>query len=81
MELCNNRFFPKINFLKIRIKLRENIFIDIYFNAENDRKDFALIYNNERIFGYDNLKEWHMHPCEEPTLKQIFKEISEIISK
>ena len=29
--------------------------------------DFALIQNSKRIFGYDNLKEWHYHPYENPS--------------
>ena len=33
----------RINFLKLRLELDENVFLDIYFNAENGRKDFALI--------------------------------------
>jgi hypothetical protein len=28
---------------------------------------FGLIHNNQRIFGYDNLKEWHFHPYESPS--------------
>jgi hypothetical protein len=99
IETNTKRFFPqskhvvvkeRLNFLKLRIKLRERMFLDIYFNAENDRKDFALIHKENRIFGYDNLKEWHCHPfddpkrhikCENPKIEQIFREIARIVAK
>jgi hypothetical protein len=66
VRLNKDRLFPtsklmiireRMNFLKLRLELKENVFIDIYFNAENGRKDFALISGGKRIFGYDNLKE------------------------
>jgi hypothetical protein len=78
----------RMNFLKLRLELDENVFLDIYFNAENGRKDFALISGEKRIFGYDNLKEWHLHPfdhpedhveCEEPAMVKIFEEVASII--
>ena len=78
----------RMNFLKLRLELDENVFLDIYFNAENGRKDFALISGGKRIFGYDNLKEWHQHPfdhpenhvgCEEPAMVKIFEEVAGII--
>jgi hypothetical protein len=97
VRLNKDRLFPtsklmiireRMNFLKLRLELKENVFIDIYFNAENGRKDFALISGGKRIFGYDNLKEWHQHPfdhpgnhveCEEPTMVKIFEEVASII--
>jgi hypothetical protein len=50
--------------------------------------DFALIHHRERVFGYDNLKEWHYHPfespekhipCEEPALEKIIEEIKKVL--
>jgi hypothetical protein len=52
--------------LKVNIHLETNNFISIRYNARNGRMDFALISNNQRIFGYDNLKTWHYHPYEDP---------------
>ncbi len=52
--------------LKANIHLEENYFISIRYNARNERIDVALISNNRRIFGYDNLKKWHFHPYENP---------------
>ncbi|MGB9683213.1 MAG: hypothetical protein ACPL1I_09565, partial [bacterium] len=90
IERIKNIFLPslklviltrRINFIKIRIELDEDIFLDIYYNAENDRKDFAVILRGRRVLGYDNLEEWHKHPfespnlhlkCEEPDIEEIF---------
>ena len=76
------------SYIKLNIRIREDLFIYVRFNAENDRQDFALIHKNTRIFGYDNLKEWHYHPledpskhvpCARPSLRQIFEEMKAII--
>jgi len=73
--------------LKINIHLARNLFIAIRYNSRNGRMDFALIYHNKRIFGYDNLKEWHFHPyespeehipCEKPSIEKILTEIKQI---
>lgn len=62
---------PKINFsfyniqtilqteksFKANIYLEKNIFIAVRYKTRNKRIDFALIKDNQRIFGYDNLKE------------------------
>jgi hypothetical protein len=73
--------------LKANIHLDKNLFIALRYNARNERIDFALIHNNQRIFGYDNLKEWHSHPyenpsdhvlCEKPSLDKIIFDIKKI---
>ncbi len=53
--------------LKVNIHLEKNYFISIRYNTRNSRLDVALISNNQRIFGYDNLKRWHCHPYEAPS--------------
>ena len=55
------------DYLKLNIEITADTFIAIRFNAENGRQDFALIHKNQRIFGYDNLKQWHYHPLEDPS--------------
>ncbi|NOX20148.1 MAG: hypothetical protein GXO99_02640 [Nitrospirae bacterium] len=76
--------------LKANIHFGQNLFIAVRYNARNERIDFALIYKNQRVFGYDNLKEWHYHPfnnpsihipCKEPSIDRIISEIKEICSK
>ena len=84
IERVKSRFFPSLNLIIIR-----NLF-DTYYNAENDGKDFAIIYQGKRILGYDNLGEWHKHPfenpnshlkCEEPEIEEIFREILDILDR
>ena len=53
--------------LKANIYLEESYFIAVRYNARNGRVDIALICDNQRIFGYDNLKVWHLHPYEDPS--------------
>ena len=53
--------------LKARVYLDDNCFISLRYNARNNRIDVALIKNDQRIFGYDNLKQWHFHPYENPS--------------
>jgi hypothetical protein len=74
--------------LEARIKISEEIFIEVYYNILSDKKSFALIKNNQRIFGYDNYRYWHLHPlnsvtahipCEEPSIEKVFEEIKDII--
>lgn len=76
--------------LEARITLEEQLFISVYFNALTGRKNFALIHQGRRIFGYDNRRFWHRHPvenpemhirCREPLLNTIFKEMREIVEK
>jgi len=40
--------------VKIRVFLREEAFIDAYFNPENGNCSFALIKGGKRIYGADN---------------------------
>ncbi|MFH1562411.1 MAG: hypothetical protein ABIF11_03190 [Nitrospirota bacterium] len=74
--------------LYFRITINEDTLIDIYFNPDTERKDLSLIYKNERIYGFDNLKGWHYHPykepgkhisCEEPDVGDVLKEMKKIV--
>lgn len=76
--------------LKANIILDESLFIALRYNARNERMDFALIHNNQRIFGYDNLKQWHYHPfeasnehiiCDKPPISKIFSDIKNVCEK
>ena len=68
--------------IKLRVDLDEHRFIDVFFNERNRRTDLALIERGRRVFGYDNLGNWHRHPleaperheaCEEPTLEDFVR--------
>jgi hypothetical protein len=72
---------------KANIHLDMNTFIAVRYNARNKRMDFALIMDNQRSFGYDNLKDWHYHPqtnpaehilCKEPSIKKIISDIKDV---
>ncbi|RLI81033.1 hypothetical protein DRP07_08160 [Archaeoglobales archaeon] len=39
---------------KIRAEYSDNLFIDIYYNPDNNRYDASLIFDNERVLGWDN---------------------------
>ncbi|HWP93363.1 MAG TPA: hypothetical protein VNN20_14310 [Thermodesulfobacteriota bacterium] len=100
LEEINNaskKFFPLVTLqynivrnthLYVRITFQQDLLIDIYANCETERKDFALIHKNERIYGIDNLKGWHYHPfgeagkhvpCEEPSVEEVFENMKNII--
>lgn len=72
---------------KMRVELGARRFIDVFFNARNQRMDLSLIEGDRRSFGYDNLGAWHRHPterpdrheaCDPPTLEQFFREVAAI---
>jgi len=100
IELASQRFFPdteiqikivRASRLNIRILLpMRDLYLDIFYNVDTERKDFALIWKNRRIFGFDNLGGWHFHPYEspeqhvpspEPSVETVFLKISQILKK
>jgi hypothetical protein len=48
---------------------REEFFLRFYFNELTGTVAFALIKNQQRIWGvdYDNRRGWHLHPETSPT--------------
>lgn len=73
--------------VKLRIDLDARRFIDVFFNARNQRTDLALVAGDRRVFGYDNLGGWHRHPpedpdrhedCSAPTLEQFLREVDSL---
>lgn len=74
--------------LKMRIILSSKLFIDLFYSKRTERIDFALIEEENRIYGIDNLHGWHHHPfgkvqqhqpIDEPTLEKIFSDIKGIM--
>lgn len=47
----------------------EGFFLRFYFNEVTGTIAFALIDNQQRLWGidYDNRRGWHLHPVEDPT--------------
>ena len=52
--------------VKIKAIVKDDAFINIFYNAETLKYSFALIKNDRRIFGVDNARNWHIHPFENP---------------
>lgn len=63
-------------YLKVRIVIKENIFIEVRNNVRNTKTSYSLIKNGNRIAGFDNLDGWHLHPIEDPKLHKKIKEPS-----
>lgn len=77
----------RLTHLRFRITISEETFVDIYFNEETQRTDYALIHKGERVYGVDNLKGWHYHPlqaveqhlpCPEPSVREVFEKMKRI---
>lgn len=54
--------------VKGRVRLEQDRFLQVYFNERTGTTAFALIENEQRIWGvdYDDLRGWHMHPVDHP---------------
>jgi len=50
-------------------RVHEGLFLRFYFNATTSTIAFALIKEQQRIWGidYDNRRGWHLHPADNPT--------------
>ena len=78
----------RLTHLRLRITINEETLVDVYFNEETQRTDYALIHRGERVYGVDNLKGWHYHPfrtveqhlpCPEPSVLKVFEEMKGIV--
>jgi len=50
--------------------LHDDFFLRFYFNEVTGTTAFALIENQQRIWGldYDNPRGWHLHPVDDPSM-------------
>jgi hypothetical protein len=78
----------RLTHFSLRITINEETFVDVYFNEETQRTDYALIHKGERVYGVDNLKGWHYHPfqvveqhlpCPEPSVQAVFEKMRGIV--
>jgi len=78
----------RLTHLSLRISIDKETFVDVYFNEETQRTDYALIHKGERVYGMDNLKGWHYHPfraveqhlpCPEPSVQEVFEKMKGIV--
>lgn len=56
-------------FLKVRLFLKEELYVQIYRNDEYNTTNFVLILYDERIYARDEIRgSWHRHPENNPHL-------------
>ena len=55
-----------------RVLLEQDRFLQVYFNEETGTTAFALIEEEQRIWGvdYDDVRGWHVHPVDNPSQHQ-----------
>jgi len=52
--------------INLRIYLTVGGFIDVFYNQVSNRVAYALIQEDQRIYGADNTGDWHVHPFADP---------------
>ena len=52
--------------LKLRLVFSVDFFVEVFYAPQTSRTSFAMINDEKRIFGIDNLGGWHRHPLEDP---------------
>lgn len=81
--------------VKYRLIIEEDLFVQVYVNAENNTTGFVLINKGQRIYGRDAIEgKWHRHTFEDPlshdfsakgakkvTLKEFLMEVQEILDR
>lgn len=65
VEFFNIKILENI-ILRSRIFLPDALFIDVFYNFETGKIAFALIKDENRIYGADNTGGWHEHPFDGP---------------
>lgn len=58
--------------VKGRVLLDKDRFLQVYFNEQTGTTAFALVEEDQRIWGvdYDALRGWHVHPVDCPERHQ-----------
>ena len=56
--------------VKFRVDMMDGSFIDVFYNADTGKVSFAWIVNEQRVFGADNTRGWHVHPLCDPERHQ-----------
>ena len=83
------RYF-RLTQYSLRIIISQGLFVEVYYNDENERQSYALISKDKRMFGCDNLLDWHYHPLanpeqhdfcgKAPSLQEIFTELKNTVA-
>jgi len=62
--------------VKFRAHVGSATFVDVFVNVDTGKTSFALIKNQQRIFGADNTRGWHLHPFDSPEIHLPCEEMS-----
>ena len=55
------------NIIKVNLVIDNELFIQIYGNAQKDKVNLALIFKNRRLYGFDSEGgKYHCHPLDAP---------------
>jgi len=52
--------------INLRVEVTTDGFIDAFYNEQTDTIVYALIQDDQRVFGADNTGGWHIHPFDNP---------------
>jgi hypothetical protein len=52
--------------LKLRAHVGTLAFVEVFFNEETGKTSFALLRDEQRMFGADNTRGWPLHPIDTP---------------
>lgn len=83
------------NILKVRFYFADDLFIQIYRNDRSQNTSFSLIFEDERLYGRDEIEgNWHRHPFQYPDLHngsedgnrevsliEFYREVMELLAK
>ena len=83
------------HFIKARLYVRQDIFIQVYRNDQTQLTNFVLILGGQRVYGRDEIGGiWHRHPFDDPvqhdrsdegskalTLSEFIEEVMEILTE
>jgi len=50
--------------------LQGNAYIEAFFNEKTGKTSYAMIRDDQRIFGADNTNKWHWHPFDSPIIHE-----------
>ncbi len=50
----------------MRYHIAVSVFIDIFYAVRTEKVSFAVVQKGKRVFGIDNLGDWHCHPFGKP---------------
>ena len=53
--------------VKYRLEITSDLWVQVYWNVQNDTVGLVLIYQGRRLYGRDcEAGRWHRHPADDP---------------